>query len=99
MKSQTVRNIVIAVLTANAAGAVLAQAAGAGADFNRRERAVIKEQTRLEAYDKPVRVDPIGNALIGGGVNTAMKGIAAGVQSVVTGATFGTGVQQAREKK
>ena len=75
-----------------------AQAAGAGADFNKKERAQIQEQKRLEKVDPPIRPDPVGNALIGGAVTGTMKGAAAGALSTVRGAGVGTAVQAAKDE-
>lgn len=56
------------------------------------------EDKRLREYDKPVREDPIGNALIGGAVTGVLKGgAAAGAQSAVKGAATGTATQRAKE--
>ena len=82
----------------------MAQAAGAGADYNRqeaqrlaqeraRQQAFDAEVRRLEQIDKPLQNDPLGNALIGGGVNTLAKGLAAGATSVATGSGTATVIQ------
>lgn len=76
---------------------VSAQGAGAGADFNRADRAQIQESERLQRVDPPVREDPIGNALIGGAVTGTMKGAAAGAVSAVKGGAVGSAVQGARQ--
>ena len=78
-----------------------AQSAGAGADSNRADRqAVIREaeKQRIHQADKPVRPDPVGNALIGGGVTGAMKGAAAGASSAARGAIIGGTVDTYKEK-
>jgi predicted Rossmann-fold nucleotide-binding protein len=78
-----------------------AQAAGAGADFNKRDRAATAreaEAQRVEKADRPVRPDPLGNALIGGGVTGAMSGAAAGAASAVRGAAIGTAIEKAKER-
>lgn len=74
-----------------------AQAAGAGADYNKAERARIQEQNRLERVDPPIRPDPVGNALIGGAVTGTMKGAAAGAASAVRGAAVGSTVQEVKQ--
>jgi hypothetical protein len=59
-----------------------------------------KEMERIHKSDTPVRTDPIGNALIGGGVTGAMTGsAAAGAASAGRGAALGTGVQQMTQPK
>lgn len=79
-------------------GMALAQAAGAGADFNKADRKNAEIQ-RIINYDKPVKKDPLGNALIGGGVTGLIKGSAgAAVQSVVTGTATGAAVEKAKEE-
>lgn len=82
-------------LTGNAMS-VYAQAAGAGADFNRAERAAIQERQRLERIDPPIQSDPLGNALIGGAVTGTMRGAAAGAASALRSATLGSAVQEIR---
>jgi hypothetical protein len=95
---------IIAVLSFALAGQttnVYAQAAGAGADFNKADRAATAkeaERQRLEKVDPPIRPDPVGNALIGGAVTGSMKGAAAGAVSAIRGAAIGTAVQEAKEK-
>jgi hypothetical protein len=69
------------------------QAAGAGADYNKADRARVSEQQRLERVDPPIRPDPVGNALIGGAVTGSMKGAAAGAASAVRGAATGSAIQ------
>lgn len=76
---------------------VYAQAAGADADYNRAERNKQAEIKRLEAIDKPLRNDPLGNALIGGGVNTATRGIAAGAASFMKSGAAGVAVESAKQ--
>jgi predicted Rossmann-fold nucleotide-binding protein len=95
-----VLSIVLAVASSHASLAI-AQAAGAGADFNRADRvdtAREAERQRLERVDPPIHPDPLGNALIGGGVTGVMKGAAAGAASAIRGAAIGTAVQQAKER-
>ena len=74
-----------------------AQAAGAGADFNKKERAVLQEQRRLDRVDPPIRPDPLGNALMGGVVTGTIKGAAAGAASAARSAAVGTAVQEAKQ--
>jgi hypothetical protein len=104
--------LVVAFMTFLAAAAH-AQAAGAGADFNRAERAQIQERTRLERVDPPIKPDPVGNAIIGGVVGGVIKGVvtsaassigdavkagaAAGALSTARGAAVGTAAQAAKE--
>lgn len=64
-------------------GQAWAQAASAGADFNRAERAQIQERARLDRVDPPIKKDPLGNALIGGGVSGLIRGVTAGAASSV----------------
>lgn len=75
---------------------VFAQAAGAGADFNRRDR----ERVRLIEYDKPLRSDPIGNALVGGAAAGVVRGsVGAAAGGIASRATTGTAIEAAKEKK
>lgn len=74
-----------------------AQGAGAGADFNMADRAKVREQTRLEKVDPPIRPDPLGNALIGGAVTGTMKGAAAGATSAIRSGAAGAAVQSAKD--
>lgn len=89
------------------------QAAGAGADFNKAERAQIQERARLDRVDPPIKQDPVGNALIGGAVSGVVKGLAtgavsslgdavkagaaAGALSTVRGAAVGSAAQAVKE--
>jgi len=75
----------------------IAQCAGCGADYNKADRKAT-EIERVRQYDKPIRPDPIGNALIGGGVTGSMKGAAAGAAAAARGAAIGTGAEKVREK-
>jgi hypothetical protein len=77
--------------------AALAQAAGAGADFNRQERRQAQELRRLDRVDPPIRPDPLGNALMGGVVTGTLKGAAAGAASAARGVAISSGVQATRE--
>lgn len=85
----------VAVLSL-AAPQAFSQCAGCDADYNKGDRQAT-EIERIRQYDKPIRPDPVGNALIGGGVTGVTKGAAAGAASAVRGAAIGTGVQKARE--
>ena len=88
----------VAVATvAGFSATAFAQAAGAGAAYNKAERAKIQEQTRLEKVDPPIRPDPVGNALIGGVVTGTMKGAVAGAATAARGAGGGTAVQAAKQ--
>ena len=86
-----------AVLSLVSAPQAFAQCAGCGADYNKADRQAT-EIERIRQYDKPIRPDPVGNALIGGGVTGVLKGAAAGAASAARGAAIGTGVEKAREK-
>lgn len=101
---------IMALYSMQSSPTVFAQAAGAGADFNRADRKATAreaERQRVQAYDKPIRPDPIGNALIGGGVAGAMAGAsggaaagaAAAAASTARGAAIGTAVEKVRERK
>ncbi len=77
---------------------VIAQAAGAGADFNRQDSRATEIQ-RLKNYDKPVKKDPVGNALIGGVVSGVVKtSVGSGVQSVATGTVATIAKEKVKEK-
>ena len=75
-----------------------AQGAGANPDFNKAERKKMAEEKRLETIDKPLRNDPIGNALTGGVVTGAAKGAAAGAAAVIKGAATATTVEKIKEE-
>ncbi len=91
--------LVFAVSLAIFQNTTFAGCANCGAEFNQAERAKMQELNRLERVDPPVRPDPIGNALIGGGVTSAMKGVGAGAVSAIRGAAIGTAVQGTKEKE
>jgi hypothetical protein len=81
---------IISAVFALHAGAVFAQTAGAGADFNkadRKETARQAEIQRVQKYDKPVRTDPVGNALLGGAVTGVVTGSATAAAATVVGRT------------
>jgi len=99
-------NIVIMAAMALSAGLAAtnacAQAAGAGASFNRTDRAAtaaVAERQRLERIDTPIRPDPLGNALLGGPVHGVIRGAAVGLTSIVTGTATGAALQRARGAK
>jgi uncharacterized membrane-anchored protein YitT (DUF2179 family) len=113
MKTQFPRFVTAFVITSVFVAVAHAQAAGAGANFNKAERAQIQERARLERVDPPIRPDPLGNAIIGGVVSGAFKGAvtagagsisdavkagaAAGALSMSRGAAVGTAVQGAKD--
>ena len=82
--------------------AVLAQAAGGGADFNKADRKEVRKQVevdRLKIVDKPVRPDPIGNALIGGAVAGVVRGSAtAAATGVASRVAIGTASNTYKDK-
>lgn len=76
------------------ASAALAQAAGAGADFNKADRKATAKETakqveieRLKKVDPPIKPDPLGNALVGGALTGAITGSAAAAGATVVGRT------------
>lgn len=75
----------------------VAQAANAGADFNKAERARAQEDRRLQKVDPPIKPDPLGNAIMGGVVTGAMRGAAAGAVSTVRGAAVGGALQEGKQ--
>ena len=79
----------------------LAGCAGCGADYNRADRAETARQAeyqRLERVDPPIRPDPVGNALIGGGVSGAMTGsVGAAAGAFGRGTAIGAGVEAVRQ--
>lgn len=77
----------------------LAQAATAGAEFNKKERAWIAENERLKEYDKPIYPDPLGNALIGGAATGALKGVPAAVGAAARGGAVGTAIEGAKRTR
>jgi len=106
---RTLKLLVTIAASVTLADTAFAQAAGAGADFNKADRAATAreaERQRVEKYDKPIRPDPIGNALIGGSVAGAVAGASGGVAagaaaaaaSTARGAAIGTAVEKTREK-
>lgn len=90
-----------AALMAGTSQAALAQAAGAGADSNRKDRQKVwweAERQRVKEYDKPVQKCPVGNAIIGGVVSGVIKGSAeAGALSLATGTAVNTAVGKLKE--
>ncbi|QOF76099.1 hypothetical protein [Variovorax sp. 38R] len=82
--------VAMTVVLAITAPGVWAQAAGAGAEYNKREAARMQEVRRLEKYDKPLRDDPIGNALTGGAATGLVRGAAAGAAGTASRAATGT---------
>jgi hypothetical protein len=77
-----------------------AQAAGASADFNQRDRQASARQSeinRLMQYDKPVYKDPLGNALIGAPTTGLIRGAVAGATSIATGTAIGTATNAAKK--
>ncbi|MEO5881992.1 MAG: hypothetical protein ABIQ06_06210 [Caldimonas sp.] len=96
-----ISTIVFALVAATTASGAFAQAAGAGADFNKADRSTAAEQAevnRLIKYDKPVYKDPLGNALIGAPTTGLIRGAAAGVSSIVTGTAIGTASNAAKNR-
>lgn len=75
--------------------------AGCGADYNKADRAATARQAeiqRLERVDPPVRPDPVGNALIGGGVSGVMRGsVGAAAGAFGRGAAIGTAAESAKQ--
>src|SRR5262245_40510025 len=79
-----------------------AQCAGCGADFNKADRANTAkeaERQRLQRVDPPIQKDPLGNALIGGGITGVLKGsFAAGAAAAARGTAVRQTLQTIREK-
>jgi len=93
-------NTIVTGMAAIAAAASInvgAQTATAGADYNRVARANAQESARTEKLDRPVRTDPIGNSIIGGGATGMVRGAAAGVVTAARGAAVGTAAQSAKD--
>ena len=79
--------------------AVYAQVAGANADYNKDDRTNTRNQA-LFNYDKPLRDDPVGNALVGGAVNGVIKGsVAAAATSAAIRTTTGATADKLKEGK
>ena len=98
---KAVSSILFALVAAATTSSAFAQAAGAGADFNRADRAAAAQQAevnRLIKYDKPVYKDPLGNALLGAPTTGLIRGAAAGVSSIVTGTAIGTATNAAKNR-
>lgn len=90
------------LISVGAGSASFAQCAGCGADYNKADRrttARIAEDQRLQRVDPPIKKDPLGNALIGGGVSGALRGAAAGVSSVFTGTATGAATNEVRDRR
>ncbi len=76
-------------------------------DADRKAQAQARERKRIEAYDKPIKPDPVGNALVGGAVAGAVTGAtqgaaaaaSAGAASIVRGTAIGVGVEKAKANK
>src|SRR5215469_1296102 len=86
------------LVASTGAGSAQAQCAGCGADFNRANReatARLVERQRLEKVDPPIQTDPLGNALIGGGLTGIVTGSAgAAGRAVLTGTAMGAALQK-----
>ena len=90
------------LISIGAVSASFAQCAGCGADYNRGDRRATAreaENQRLQRVDPPIKKDPLGNALIGGGVSGALRGAAAGVSSVFTGTATGAASNEVRDRR
>jgi hypothetical protein len=78
-----------------------AQCTGCGADFNKADReatARLAERQRLERIDPPIQKDPLGNALIGGGVTGLVRGsAAAAARAVINGTAVRAAIQKRQE--
>jgi hypothetical protein len=99
-------NLIGSTLSSFVVGCILAtstfaQCAGCGADFNRADRAAVArevERQRLERVDSPIYPDPLGNALISGGVTGIATGSAsAAARGVVTGTAIGAAMTKVKE--
>lgn len=90
--------LLAAVLPASA----WAQCAGCNADFNRADRANVERQKqieRIEANDKPLRSDALGNGLFGGGLSAAREGARGVVTSIVKSVSLGEAGERARARR
>ena len=90
--------LILGTLAVALTGAVQAQAANAGADFNKAERANAQESQRTAKIDRPVQPDVPANALIGGAATGTIRGAGAGAVSAVRSGAVGTAVQAAKER-
>ena len=98
MQSRSILGLAVLSITLSTHSVTaFSQAAGAGADYNKADRARVQEQTRLERVDPPIRPDPVGNALIGGAVTGTIKGAAAGAVSAGRGAAAGSTAQAVKQ--
>jgi hypothetical protein len=93
--------LAMAAVVAAAASDGYAQCAGCGADYNKADReaaARLVERQRLEKIDPPIQKDPLGDAIIGGGVTGIVRGsVGAAARAIVTGTAAGAAMQKARE--
>jgi hypothetical protein len=96
-----VASLIAAAAMVGGATAGYTQCAGCGADYNKADReatARLAERQRLERIDPPIKKDPLGNALIGGGVTGIVRGsAAAAARAVVTGTAAGAAIQKGQE--
>lgn len=91
--------IALSLVAATVVSTAYSQGAGAGAEFNRKDRQETEVQ-RLKNYDKPVYKDPVGNAIIGGGVTGVLKGSGgAAAKSVGTGSAINHGKKKIHDEE
>lgn len=99
--------VLAAIATLGLAPEAMAQAAGAGADYNREESQRLAEERarqaafdaevrRLEQIDKPLQNDVLGNVLTSGGGQLLVRGAQAAATSLVTGTVGGVAVEKGK---
>ena len=60
----------------------------------------LAERQCLEKIDPPIQKDPLGNAIIGGGVSGVVRGsVGAAARAIVTGTATGATMQKARQAR
>ncbi len=94
----SIRAVVIVVSLVLPSSFAFAQGAGAGAEYNNKERARQQEIKRIKDNDKPLRDDPIGNALTGGAATGLIRGAGAGAANVGSRTLTGTGAGEYKRR-
>jgi hypothetical protein len=82
-------------------GEAIGQCAGCGADYNKADRAATAreaERQRLDRVDPPIQKDPLGDAIISGGIAGLTTGsVVAGARAFITTTAMGLATEKAKE--